>query len=210
MIDMSISVLFQNGLVGAALDGRSVVPGAMGSSLVTHGPTVHLDGFGMSRFGMWQDGSVLVPIRFSARSHIVPDRAEDLDGLVAPSTPEMPETVGPRPPIWHRRWWACHPDVGIRQDVYVVPADDPTNMRLGWTIIEEVGVAVINDYATDRISIEGHFVNRIWQFYTDTFGGRDRIDIPIQRNQRIGRFRLIAPRIGAFRLVTEERMVDRS
>lgn len=41
----------------------------------------------------------------------------------------------------------------VRQDITVVPADDPKNLRLGWVIYEEVGIAVINDYAVSRILV---------------------------------------------------------
>jgi hypothetical protein len=36
----------------------------------------------------------------------------------------------------------------IRQDITVLPADDPKKLRLGWIIYEEIGIIVINDYAT--------------------------------------------------------------
>lgn len=53
-----------------------------------------------------------------------------------------PETVGAFP---------------IRQDITVLPCDDPKKLRLGWVIYEEVGIVVINDYAvslvTDRKSV---------------------------------------------------------
>ena len=41
----------------------------------------------------------------------------------------------------------------IRQDITVLPADDPKKLRLGWVIYEEVGIAVINDYATAQILV---------------------------------------------------------
>lgn len=43
----------------------------------------------------------------------------------------------------------------IRQDITVLPADDPKKLRLGWVIYEEVGVAIINDYAISLISVTG-------------------------------------------------------
>jgi len=49
-----------------------------------------------------------------------------------------PETVGAFP---------------IRQDITVLPADDPKKLRLGWVIYEEIGIVVINDYAIARINI---------------------------------------------------------
>lgn len=41
----------------------------------------------------------------------------------------------------------------IRQDITVLPADDPKKLRLGWVIYEEVGIAIINDYAISKIEI---------------------------------------------------------
>jgi len=41
----------------------------------------------------------------------------------------------------------------IRQDITVLPADDPKKLRLGWVIYEEVGVAIINDYAIAKIEV---------------------------------------------------------
>jgi len=43
----------------------------------------------------------------------------------------------------------------IRQDITVLPADDPKKLRLGWVIYEEVGVAIINDYALSAVSFTG-------------------------------------------------------
>jgi hypothetical protein len=43
----------------------------------------------------------------------------------------------------------------IRQDITVLPADDPKKLRLGWVIYEEVGIAIINDYAISVISLTG-------------------------------------------------------
>lgn len=42
----------------------------------------------------------------------------------------------------------------IRQDITVLPADDPKKLRLGWVIYEEVGIVVINDYAVSVIEME--------------------------------------------------------
>jgi hypothetical protein len=50
-----------------------------------------------------------------------------------------PETVGAFP---------------IRQDITVLPADDPKKLRLGWVIYEEVGIVVINDYAVAKIDVQ--------------------------------------------------------
>jgi len=41
----------------------------------------------------------------------------------------------------------------IRQDITVLPADDPKKLRLGWVIYEEIGIVVINDYAIAKIEI---------------------------------------------------------
>lgn len=41
----------------------------------------------------------------------------------------------------------------VRQDITVLPADDPKRLRLGWVIFEELGFAVINDYAVARITV---------------------------------------------------------
>ena len=41
----------------------------------------------------------------------------------------------------------------VRQDVTIVPADDPQRLRLGWVIFEEIGLAVINDYACAKLTL---------------------------------------------------------
>lgn len=41
----------------------------------------------------------------------------------------------------------------IRQDITVLPADDPKRIRLGWVIYEEVGIVVVNDYAVSQITV---------------------------------------------------------
>ena len=41
----------------------------------------------------------------------------------------------------------------IRQDITVLPADDPKKLRLGWVVYEEIGIVVINDYAIARINV---------------------------------------------------------
>lgn len=41
----------------------------------------------------------------------------------------------------------------IRQDITVLPADDPKKLRLGWVIYEEVGVVIVNDYAISKIEV---------------------------------------------------------
>jgi len=41
----------------------------------------------------------------------------------------------------------------IRQDITVLPADDPKKLRLGWVIYEEVGVCIINDYSLAEVEV---------------------------------------------------------
>jgi len=41
----------------------------------------------------------------------------------------------------------------IRQDITVLPADDPKKLRLGWVIYEEVGIVIINDYAASMVEM---------------------------------------------------------
>jgi len=41
----------------------------------------------------------------------------------------------------------------IRQDITVLPADDPKKLRLGWVIYEEVGIVIVNDYAISTVEI---------------------------------------------------------
>jgi hypothetical protein len=41
----------------------------------------------------------------------------------------------------------------IRQDITVLPADEPKKLRLGWVIYEEVGIVVLNDYAISLIEV---------------------------------------------------------
>jgi len=43
--------------------------------------------------------------------------------------------------------------IPVRQDITVLPADDPKNLRLGWVIFEEIGIVVINDYAIAKINL---------------------------------------------------------
>lgn len=43
----------------------------------------------------------------------------------------------------------------IRQDITVLPADDPKHIRLGWVIYEEIGIIVVNDYACAKITVLG-------------------------------------------------------
>lgn len=41
----------------------------------------------------------------------------------------------------------------IRQDIQVIPADKPEELRLGWVIYEELGLAVVNALAIAKIQI---------------------------------------------------------
>lgn len=41
----------------------------------------------------------------------------------------------------------------IRQDITVLPADDPKKLRLGWVIYEEIGIVVINDYSVAKVEV---------------------------------------------------------
>jgi len=43
--------------------------------------------------------------------------------------------------------------IPVRQDITVLPADNPKELRLGWVIYEELGVVIINDYATGKITL---------------------------------------------------------
>lgn len=41
----------------------------------------------------------------------------------------------------------------IRQDIQVIPADDPKSLRLGWVVYEEVGFAVVNAMGVSKITV---------------------------------------------------------
>lgn len=41
----------------------------------------------------------------------------------------------------------------IRQDIQVIPADKPEELRLGWVIYEEIGLAVVNSMAIAKIKV---------------------------------------------------------
>jgi hypothetical protein len=43
----------------------------------------------------------------------------------------------------------------IRQDITVIPADDPRNLRLGWVVYEEIGIIIVNNYAIAKVTITG-------------------------------------------------------
>lgn len=70
---------------------------------------------------------------WTADIHVSSRMANDTVLVVA-----SPETVGAFP---------------IRQDITVLPADDPKKLRLGWVIYEEVGIVIINDYAVAKITM---------------------------------------------------------
>jgi hypothetical protein len=42
----------------------------------------------------------------------------------------------------------------IRQDINVIPADSPKDLRLGWVVYEEIGMAVVNSMAVAKITIQ--------------------------------------------------------
>lgn len=41
----------------------------------------------------------------------------------------------------------------VTKDITVLPADKPSEMRLGWVVYEDVGFAVINDHALSKIVV---------------------------------------------------------
>lgn len=41
----------------------------------------------------------------------------------------------------------------IRQDITVIPADEPRVLRLGWVIYEEIGIVIINPYAAAKVTV---------------------------------------------------------
>ena len=43
--------------------------------------------------------------------------------------------------------------IPVRQDITVLPADNPKELRLGWIIYEELGIVVVNDYAISKINM---------------------------------------------------------
>lgn len=43
--------------------------------------------------------------------------------------------------------------IPVRQDITVLPADNPKELRLGWVIYEEIGIVVINDYALAKVNL---------------------------------------------------------
>lgn len=43
--------------------------------------------------------------------------------------------------------------IPVRQDISVLPADNPKELRIGWVIYEELGIVVINDYAIAKVEL---------------------------------------------------------
>lgn len=41
--------------------------------------------------------------------------------------------------------------IPVRIDITVLPADNPRQTSVGWVLFEDIGIAVINDYATNKI-----------------------------------------------------------
>lgn len=62
----------------------------------------------------------------------------DPDSVLVVSSPD---TVGAMP---------------IRQDISVLPADDPKTLRLGWVIYEEIGMVCVNNYAVSKVEVLGN------------------------------------------------------
>ena len=52
----------------------------------------------------------------------------------------------------------------IRDDITILPRDDPKGLRLGWTIRETVGKAVINSEAVDRIFNEEETIRKLGEY----------------------------------------------
>lgn len=43
--------------------------------------------------------------------------------------------------------------IPVRQNITVLPADNPRELRLGWVIHEEIGMVVINDQALSTVNL---------------------------------------------------------
>ena len=41
----------------------------------------------------------------------------------------------------------------VRQEVTVIPADQPNKLRLGWVVYEEVGIAIVNPKGISQIQV---------------------------------------------------------
>jgi hypothetical protein len=42
----------------------------------------------------------------------------------------------------------------VRQDIQVIPADEPEKLRVGWVVYEEIGMSVLNAMAVAKIEIK--------------------------------------------------------
>ena len=40
-----------------------------------------------------------------------------------------------------------------RDSIVILPPDDPKKIRLSWVIREEIGIIVVNDYATAKVAV---------------------------------------------------------
>jgi hypothetical protein len=45
--------------------------------------------------------------------------------------------------------------IPVRQDITVLPADNPKELRLGWVIYEEIGIVIVNDYSIAKVVLSG-------------------------------------------------------
>ena len=69
----------------------------------------------------------------------------------------------------------------IRQDITVLPPDDPKEAKLGWVIYEEVGLVIVNDYAVTKIDVRQPFrwvdveTPVIMPFWPDSIGDTGRM-----------------------------------
>lgn len=52
----------------------------------------------------------------------------------------------------------------LREDITVLPADNHNKLRLGWVVFEETGMAVVNNYAVDKIVMEYDAVDTIREY----------------------------------------------
>lgn len=67
-----------------------------------------------------------------------------------------------------------NPD-GSATEFTVLPVDDSKSLRLGWVIKEEIGVAVINDYALANISIFSDGIRKVYRLIEPMFEVEDWI-----------------------------------
>lgn len=221
---MAIGVLFpRGGIEAATIDDRTVFPGIGGSSLLARWTSIPVRGIGMISVRSLDASGPAVAVGFESWQIDVPDRTEEprpATGFDAATQRDVLQTgmyghiwardihvstmlpaPALRPPLWHHHRRLPSVPYGIHQDVVHLPADDPANLRLGWVIHEEVGVAVINDYATARISIGGEYTNPIWHFYRSWFAPGSR-QVPTSEFRRgaIERFHLVKPMVERFRI----------